>query len=91
MLKFAGFTDDGGLAITLRLRRIDPQSLDTTLTKQPTQGFTDLDQIIERIRILPGVRVGDHCNGQRLASGRIDTLSHFAMRLLDADQQFSDV
>ena len=41
MLQFTGFADDGGLAVTLRLRRGDTQRLNALLAQQRAQLFAD--------------------------------------------------
>ena len=91
MFELAALAHDRGLAVALRLRRLDAERRDAAPTEQFAQLFADRDQLVEVLAVATGIWIDDHGNGHRLAGGRLDRTPHLAAGLFDVDDELADL
>ena len=91
MLQFTGLTDDGGLAIALRLARRNAECLHAFLAEQCAELFADGNQLVEVFDVAAGIRVVDHGHGQCASRRRRDGLIHFDAGLIDLHDELADL
>ncbi len=90
MLDFPGFSDDGRLAVALRLARFDTERLHAARAEQAAQFLADGHQFVELFDVASGIRVLDDRDGDGAPRRRLDGASHLDARLIDLDDQLAD-